>query len=139
MTQINYNGQVLEIKGYHKNYNLNLGNFFPTSKGRIKRLVELIYETETDVDTASGYIDSLREWLSQEIFAFDDRLMSCEMEVTKYHNLGKGNQAWTRLKGYRDKEYQYLEKLVEDFRKNRILIGNEAVKHGWPGKVEEVK
>jgi len=136
MNQIKYSGQVLEIKGYYKNYTINLGNFFPTSKTRIKKLVDIIFETETDIDTASEYVDDIRGWLTQEITALDDRSFNCDMEITKYHNLGKGNQVWIHLERFREREYKYLEKQIENLRNNRISIGEEASKHGWTGTNE---
>lgn len=136
MNNTTYTGQTMEIKGYHRNYTINLGNFFPASKTKIRQLVNLIYEIETDIDIASEYIDHIREWLTQEITALDDRSFNCEMEITKYHNLGKENQIWNRLERLRDQEYKYLEKHIENLRNNRISIGDEATKHGWTGTNE---
>lgn len=136
MNQNLYTGQTMKIKGNYRNYTINLGNFFPTSKTKIRKLVDLIYEMETDIDTASEYVDDIRGWLTQEITALADRSFNCEMEVTKYHNLGKENQIWNRLKRLRDQEYKYLEKQIENLRNNRISIGEEASKHGWTGTNE---
>ena len=136
MNNTTYTGQIMEIKGYYRNYTINLGNFFPTSKTKIRKLVDFIYEMETDIDTASEYVDDIRGWLTQEITALDDRSFNCEMEITKYHNLGKGNQVWIHLEQFREREYKYLEKQIENLRNNRISIGEEAAKHGWTGTDE---
>lgn len=136
MNQNLYTGQTMEITGNYRKYVINLGNFFPTSKTKIQKLVKLIYESETDIDTASEHIDHIREWLTQEIMALADRSFNCEMEITKYRNLGKENQIWNRLERLRDQEYKYLEKHIENLRNNRILIGDEATKHGWIGTNE---
>ena len=136
MNNTTYTGQTMEIKGNYGNYIINLGNFFPASKTKIRKLVDLIYEMETDVDTASEYVDDIRGWLTQEITALADRSFNCEMEITKYHNLGKENQIWNRLERLRDQEYKYLEKQIENLRNNRISIGEEASKYGWTGTNE---
>lgn len=136
MNNTTYTGQTMEIKGTYRNYTINLGNFFPASKTKIRQLVNLIYEMETDTDTASEYVDDIREWLTQEITALDDRLFHCEMEITKYHNAGKRNQVWIHLERFREREYKYLEKQIENLRNNRISIGEESSKHGWTGTNE---